>query len=315
MFDKINEIFWTRYQSIGGGIPQRRGWLHPSRFSSKNVKVGWAEAFLGGNQLHVNAFRVRIKWSEALGFHRTRPVLTCDYRSHTAVWHLWLNVHQNFTTAAALSFWLIGLASRIKKQFFRLIRKIPFVGMAVSISGKSVPPFSRKVHWLCCVKLLWVTLGWPCRRLGGGGPLAHLPSCTDDNIRLLRVIVSLAECWLLGFTYITLHNKLMAQWTRVSVWNLVTLSFLGGDVLDAVNKVTLSSLYGRFRVSWTRLWTTCLLVSVPWRMGWATRNSCPLKASLTTKCWKKSKSTKLWVSVHSRGRFPTCLIIFTTTLK
>lgn len=117
-------------------------------------------------------------------------------------------MHQNFTTAASLSFWLIGLTSRIKKQFFRLIRKIPFVGMAVSISGKSVPSFSSR----CALTLMshsWMTV----QKTGGGGvrPLAHLSSCTDDSIRLLLVIVSLAECRLSGFIK-TSHKKLILQW-------------------------------------------------------------------------------------------------------
>lgn len=96
-----------------------------------------------------------------------------------------------------------------------------------------------------------------------------------------------------------------------SVWNTVTSHslILGNDMLyltvvftaetvDAY-KWTSSSLYNRFRASSTRLWMTCLPVSVLWRRGWATLNSCPLKASLRAKCWIKSESTRLWVSHHS----------------
>lgn len=47
-------------------------------------------------------------------------------------------------------FWLIGLISRIKKQCFRLIRKIPFIGATVSISSESVPFFPSR----CALTLL-----------------------------------------------------------------------------------------------------------------------------------------------------------------
>lgn len=77
--------------------------------------------------------------------------------------------------ACCCFFCLIGLTSRIKKQCFRLIRKIPFVGMAVSISNKSLPSFlSRRVLTLSCDALMshfWMTdcglqrVGWGCADL------------------------------------------------------------------------------------------------------------------------------------------------------
>ena len=70
------------------------------------------------------------------------------------------------------------------------------------------------------------------------------------------------------------------------------------ETVDA-HKWTSSSLYNRFRASSTRRWMTCLPVSALWRRGWATLNSCPLKASLRAKCWIKSESMRLWVSHHS----------------
>lgn len=41
---------------------------------------------------------------------------------------------------------------------------------------------------------------------------------------------------------------------------------------------------------------TCLWACALWKKGWATLRSCPLKASRRAKSWKKSESTRPWVS-------------------
>lgn len=72
-------------------------------------------------------------------------ILTRDYRSESAVLLSAVACMEVFDHSCFLSaFWLIGLISRIKKQCFSLIRKIPFVGGAVSISGDSVPSFPSR---------------------------------------------------------------------------------------------------------------------------------------------------------------------------
>lgn len=83
----------------------------------------------------------------------------------------------------------IGLFSRIKKQCFRIIRKIPFIGGAVSISGDFVPSF---YSW-CALPFLSVSYeslfdDWIRARMGAENrPLAHLPSCTVDNSGLQQL--------------------------------------------------------------------------------------------------------------------------------
>lgn len=66
--------------------------------------------------------------------------------------------------------------------------------------------------------------------------------------------------------------------------------------------VLICSVYDRSKVSWIRCWMTCPPVFVPWRKGWATPNSCPLKDSPRARCWTKSENMRLWVSAPS---FPT----------
>lgn len=67
----------------------------------------------------------------------------------------------------------------MKKQCFRLIRKIPFVGVAVSISGKSLP-FSPPTSLHCLFSGFIMSHSWMTAYLrhGGGGeddrPLAQL---------------------------------------------------------------------------------------------------------------------------------------------
>lgn len=102
-------------------------------------------------------------------------------------------------------FWLIGLTSRIKKQCFRLIRKIPFVGGAVSISGKSLPFFIFPPSGVCwrvsgvIMSHSWMTAyqshggGW----VGNDRPLARLRWCSGDNMWLL--LFSQQYCY---FSYI-----------------------------------------------------------------------------------------------------------------
>lgn len=107
-------------------------------------------------------------------------------------------VVQPFSPQLFSFLWLIGLTSRIKKTFFGLIRKIPFVGGAVSISGDFVPSFpSQSALTLLSEALVshpWITAAW-----GWVRPLAHFASCTGDNSWLLQAIMSPRDVSLSGF--------------------------------------------------------------------------------------------------------------------
>lgn len=88
-----------------------------------------------------------------------------------------LNVHKLWSQLMLVC-WPIGLTSRIKKQCFRIIRKIPFIGGAVSISGDSVPSF---YSW--CALTYWpysyesLLDDWIQTWMGAGDrPLAHSAS-------------------------------------------------------------------------------------------------------------------------------------------
>ncbi len=142
----------------------------------QRVKVGQSEASL--KETSCMSFRVRVKC-----FVNMAPVLIGRVLSwrvimgHSQLFNVWSWVCASLSPQLLPCLpWLIGLASRIKKQCFRLIRKIPFVGGAVSISGKSVPSFpSRCALTLPSEALMshtWMT-EYSMQRERGGSDLWH----------------------------------------------------------------------------------------------------------------------------------------------
>lgn len=156
-----------------------------------------------------------------------------------------------FFTTAVLFLWLIGLTSRIKKTFFGLIRKIPFVGGAVSISGDFVPSFlSQSAVTLLSEALMshpWITAAW-----GWVRPLAHLTSCSGDNSWLLQAIMSPRDVSLSGFM-----KNVQKEFTAA-----LYESFYCSQRQLMSKHMHKLLVCGRFRVSSTRLWTTCRPVCV-----------------------------------------------------
>lgn len=161
----------------------------------------------------------------------------------------------------------LGLTSRVKKQFFKIIRKIPFIGATVSILWFSTSLFSFRLLFLTHWSMIKSPLS--CWR---GKPLTHFHIMALWLFQGLRCVINL--------------NR--AQ----HVWFMVHKIIRVYDTFCFLSNLSLI----RFKISSTRHWMTCQWVYARWRKAWATPNSCLCRASPTNSSLTRSESMRHWVS-------------------